>query len=610
MRALELLAPAKNLECGMAAIDHGADAVYIGAPRFGARSSAGNSVADIKQLCDYAHQYAAKVYVTVNTIIYDEELEATRQLLAELADAHVDAILVQDMALLKLSTSPFLVLHASTQTDNRTPEKVKWLCSLGFRRVVLARELSIDEIRAIHEAVPDVELEVFVHGALCVSYSGLCYASQYCFGRSANRGECAQFCRMQFDLIDADGRLLEHNRHLLSLKDMNQMANLEALAEAGATSFKIEGRLKDVTYVKNVTAAYSERLNDLVRRHPDKYCRASLGHCRYSFTPNLAKTFNRGYTDYFALGRRPDIASFDTPKAMGEFVGTVKELRRDSFNVAGTASFANGDGLCFLNSNHQLDGFRVNRVEGNRLFPQRMPSGLCPGLRLYRNNDQEFDRLLSRPSAERKIPLDMRLEAFGDDGFASGFGLLLSDGVTKRWVRVHAEHQYANKPQRDRIISELSKLGNTPYVARTVDVDEDFPFFIPASVVGQLRRFAVEVMQNEIKKQHSQPSHLAESARMGTPVYSQPHLQNISNLLSADFYGVGKATAYELHPSEDAVLMQCRHCLRYSLGFCVKHGGQRPTWREPLFLRLGDNRRFRLEFDCCYCQMNVYASDR
>ena len=392
-RPLELLAPAKNLECGKAAIDHGADAVYIGAQRFGARAAAGNSVADIAELCRYAHQFDAKVYVTVNTIIYDDELEDTRRLLEELQQSGVDAVLVQDMAILQMRNEELEIrnenehssfpishfsfdLHASTQTDNRTAEKVAWLCDLGFSRVVLARELSIDEIRAIHEAVPDVELEVFVHGALCVSYSGQCYASQYCFQRSANRGECAQFCRMQFDLLDADGRVIEHDRHLLSLKDMCQIDNLEALAEAGATSFKIEGRLKDVAYVKNVTAAYSERLNQIIRRHPDLYCRASRGHCRYTFTPNLQKTFNRGYTDYFARGRRPDIASFDTPKAMGEFVGTVKEIRRDSFTVAGTATFANGDGLCFLNRDRQLEGFRVNRVEGNRLFPQRMPDGL------------------------------------------------------------------------------------------------------------------------------------------------------------------------------------------------------------------------------------------
>ena len=590
-RPLELLAPAKNLECGIAAIDHGADAVYIGAQRFGARASAGNSVADIAKLCDYAHQFQAKVYVTVNTIIYDDELEATRQLLQELADAKVDAVLVQDSSLFTLHSS--LPLHASTQTDNRTTEKVQWLHDLGFCRVVLARELSIDDIRAIHESVPDVELEVFVHGALCVSYSGLCYASQHCFHRSANRGECAQFCRMQFDLLDSDGQVIERNRHLLSLKDMCQIDNLEALAEAGATSFKIEGRLKDVTYVKNVTAAYSERLNDIIRRHPDCYHRASLGHCRYTFTPNLQKTFNRGYTTYFANGRRSDIASFDTPKAMGEFVGTVKELRRDSFNVAGTARFANGDGLCFLDKDRQLQGFRVNRVEGNRLFPQRMPDGLHPGLRLYRNNDQEFERLLSKPSAERKIPITLSLRPT-DEGFC------LSSGDVA--VELPIEHQTADKPQRENIIRQLTKLGNTPYECSEVDLPEDFSYFIPSSQLAELRRQLVDGLANEPHEPYRPHEHHKP--------YPSPHLYNIANREACHFYGVDSPTAYELHPSADAVLMQCRHCLRYSLGYCVKHGGQRPSWREPLYLRLGDGRRFRLEFDCLNCQMNVYASAR
>ena len=414
MTSLELLAPAKNLECGIAAIDHGADAVYIGAPRFGARAAVGNSVDDIRQLCQYAHQFGARIYVTVNTIIYDSELEATSTLIRELAEARVDAILIQDMGLLSLMSSiselsSSLAFHASTQTDNRTPEKVRWLRSLGFRRVVLARELSTEEIAEIHREVPDVELEVFVHGALCVSYSGLCYASQHCFSRSANRGACAQFCRMKFDLLDANGNELEHQRHLLSLKDLNQLDHLDELILAGATSFKIEGRLKDVTYVKNVVAAYSQQLDAFIAKHSETYQRASKGHCTYTFTPNLRKTFNRGFTTYFLHGRQPDIFSPDTPKAMGEFVGTVKEIRRDSFNVAGTASFANGDGLCYIDANRELQGFRVNRAQGNRLFPQQMPRTLQRGMALYRNNDQEFERVLSRPSGSRKIPVNFSL---------------------------------------------------------------------------------------------------------------------------------------------------------------------------------------------------------
>ena len=418
MTSLELLAPAKNLACGIAAIDHGADAVYIGAPRFGARAAAGNSIDDIRQLCRYAHQFGAKVYVTLNTIIYDDEIESARAVICQLEKAGVDAILIQDMAVLTMlreQHSP-MALHASTQTDNRTAEKVRWLQDQGFSRAVLARELSAQEIATIHREVPGIELEVFVHGALCVSYSGICYASEHCFHRSANRGECAQFCRMRFSLVDADGKEIEHERYLLSLKDMNQSDNLQKLVEAGATSFKIEGRLKDVAYVKNVTASYSERLNEIIRQHPDQYCRASKGTCEYTFKPDLNRTFNRGYTTYFLNGRKPDIASFDTPKAVGAFVGKVKEIRGNSFNVAGVTSFANGDGLCFLNEERKFEGLRANRVEGNRIYPFKMPHNLRPGMALYRNNDQEFERLLEKPSATRKIPVSIALRAV-DDGF-------------------------------------------------------------------------------------------------------------------------------------------------------------------------------------------------
>ena len=604
MRKLELLAPAKNLACGIAAIDHGADAVYIGASRFGARAAVGNSVDDIRQLCDYAHLFGAKVYVTVNTIIYDGELDDTLSLIRELHGVGVDAILVQDMGLLKLQLPP-IALHASTQTDNRTADKVKWLAELGFQRVVLARELSVEEIRSIHEAVPDVELEVFVHGALCVSYSGICYASQYCFGRSANRGACAQFCRMKFDLVDAEGREIEHQRHLLSLKDLNQADVLDQLVEAGATSFKIEGRLKDVTYVKNVVAAYNLRLNKIVANQPDRYCRASKGTCSYTFTPNLKKTFNRGFTHYFLNGRQPDIFSPDTPKAMGEYVGYVKEIRNNSFNVAGTAAFANGDGLCFITGDRELEGFRVNRAEGNRLYPQKMPRNLRPGMALYRNNDQEFEKLLSRPSAERKIPIIMRLAA--DE---QGFNL----SVGEVSVGIACEHQVSEKPQRDNIVRQLSKLGGTPYLCEQVEMGDDFNYFIPSSFLADLRRRLVEKLMLSTPQADGQskvlPAHIPASV---SALYPYDYLYNISNAKARDFY-----ISQGLHPSEQAfelqssrqkasLLMQCRHCLRYALGGCVKHGGTKAHWREPLFLRLSDGRRFRLEFDCRHCQMNVYG---
>ena len=594
MTPLELLAPAKNLACGIAAIDHGADAVYIGAPKFGARAAVGNSIDDIRQLCEYAHQFDAKIYVTLNTIVYDDELEQVRGLIDELAAIGVDAVLVQDMGLLQFMDGKPFEIHASTQTDNRTADKVRWLKQLGFSRAVLARELSAEEIAEIHRQVPDIELEVFVHGALCVSYSGVCYASQHCFQRSANRGECAQFCRMRFSLVDAEGTEVEHERYLLSLKDMNQSDNLEKLIEAGAVSFKIEGRLKDVAYVKNVTAAYSERLNAFIRKHPDEYCRASKGRCEYTFTPNLNRTFNRGYTTYFVNGRQPDIASFDTPKAVGEFVGRVKEIRNDSFNVAGTASFANGDGLCFLNSDRQFEGFRANRVAGNRIFPFKMPAGLRPGMALYRNNDQEFERILSKPSATRKIAITVALRSV-DDGFE-----LSANGVT---VHFDAEHQLAQKSPRENIVRQLSKLGDTIYECAEVVVPDNFNFFIPNSQLSDMRRQLIDAM--------GQAKREVKQARVGKNpgVKELSYQNNISNHQSAAFYGTNELSAYELKGG-DGPIMQCRHCLRYSLGYCVKRGGKRPTWREPLSLVLGDGRRFRLEFDCQHCQMNVLRGEK
>ena len=570
--------------------------------------AAGNSVEDIRQLCEYARPFGVKVYVTLNTILYDDELDDVSRLLQELQEVGVSAILVQDMAILKMMNhGPFPVIHASTQTDNRSVEKVRWLRDLGFSRVVLARELSVEEIAEIHKAVPDIELEVFVHGALCVSYSGLCYASQHCFGRSANRGECAQFCRMKFSLVDAEGGEVEHDRYLLSLKDMNQSDHLLELIEAGATSFKIEGRLKDVNYVKNVTAAYSQRLNGIISRYPDKYCRGSQGTCQYSFTPDLRKTFNRGYTTYFLHGRQTDIASFDTPKAMGEFVGTVKELRVDSFNVASLSAFANGDGLCFINEDRQLVGFRANRVQGNRIWPYRMPQGLRPGIRLYRNNDQEFERLLSKPSAERKISIRISIRAV-DDGFTLSVtpdSCLPSPSLT---IHFSVEHVQAQKPPHENLIRQLSKLGDTIYTCSAVDIPSDFNYFIPNSVLSEMRRSLVEklvsqrggslVTSRDMTKEPS-PSDI--------PSYPHTYLYNISNHLSRQFYGAQELSAYELKGGKGPI-MQCRHCIRYSLGYCVKHGGHRPSWKEPLSLVLGDGRRFRLEFDCHHCQMNVYAA--
>ena len=648
MRTLELLAPAKNLECGIAAIDHGADAVYIGAPKFGARAAAGNSIEDIRQLCDYAHQYHAKVHVTVNTIIYDSEIKDTLLMIRQLQSAGVDALLLQDMGVLfalqgegPLATdfkwSEFL--HSSTQCDTRTADKVKWLQSLGFHRAVLARELSVKEIEAIHAAVPDMELEVFVHGALCVCYSGVCYASEYCFDRSANRGECAQFCRMKFDLLDADGQEIEHQRHLLSLKDMCQIDHLEALADAGACSFKVEGRLKDVDYVKNVVAAYSQRLDEICRKRPGEYERPSLGRPRYAFEPNLKKTFNRGFTNYFLRGRQIDITSFDTPKAIGEYVGKVKELRGNSFNVASVSSFANGDGLCFINDERELEGFRVNRAEGNRLFPFEMPRHLRPGVALYRNNDVAFGKLLAGKTAERKIPVKIVFDLYdeaGTSGFSAKAYYCKEQGKTSfvsgdteesaslQYMATEVvafEHSIAKKPQRDNIIKQLSKLGGTIYECLEVEIRNDADqYFIPSSVLTDLRRSLVSSsLRTGIVQESSHaeaPCDTPSSVKAWQPEYAQySYLYNIANQSARTFYqahGMAKADyAFELRNEaerqDNVLLMQCRHCLRYSLGYCVKRGGRKPTWKEPLFLRLGDGRKFRLQFACNECQMNVYA---
>ena len=615
MTKLELLSPAKNLECGIAAIDHGADAVYIGATRFGARAAADNSVEDIATLCDYAHQFDAKVYVTVNTLLHDDELEEAAQLCHDVTQAGADAILIQDLRLLdmvsgfkfqvsgensqlstlnsqlstvnsQLSTVSCQLraplFHASTQTDNRTVEKVKQLSEMGFRRVVLARELSIQEIAAIHKAVPEVELEVFVHGALCVSYSGRCYASEYCFGRSANRGECAQFCRLPFTLKDADGNIIEQDKHLLSLKDFAQLDNLERLVEAGAVSFKIEGRLKDVDYVKNITAAYSQKLNSIISAHPDLYQRASMGRCSYSFQPDIHKSFNRGFTTYFADGRCADQASFLTPKSIGEYVGKVKEIRGNSFNVSSVTSFANGDGMCFFSPQGKLIGFRVNKAEGNRIFPHKMPAGITPGTILYRNYDQTFQKVLSKPSAERKVMLSMTFTVTPTELQLSATDEHGNTGT----ATMPYEYQKANTPQEDNIRRQLTKAGGTIYNITHLQINTQVETpFIPSSHLATLRRQCLKqcIMHNaQCIIHNSQNSH---------------DFQN-SHSLTFDL----RPLTFDAPP--EAELMHSRYCLRHELGYCTKSGRKAP-WREPLTLHLADGKSFNIKFDCKQCEMYI-----
>lgn len=603
-RKIELLAPAKNLECGMAAIDHGADAVYIGAPKFGARAAAVNSLEDIAALVEYAHLYNVRIYVTVNTILKDEELKETEEMIRALYRVGVDALIVQDMGITGLELPP-IPLHASTQMDNRTAEKVRFLADAGFRQVVLARELSLREIGKIHEACPDVPLEIFVHGALCVSYSGQCYVSQACFGRSANRGECAQFCRLPFSLVDSNDRVIAKDKHLLSLKDLNQSEELEALLDAGASSFKIEGRLKEVSYVKNVTAAYRQKLDAILARRKE-YVRASSGSCRYAFKPQLDKSFSRGFTHYFLHGRTRDVFSFDTPKSLGEEMGTMKEARGNYLTVAGLKSFNNGDGVCYIDEQGKLQGFRINRVEGNKLYPQEMPR-IKPRTVLYRNFDQEFEKILARRSSERKMAVAIRL---ADTAF--GFALTLTDEDDNRvTLSLPRAKEPARTPQEENLKTQLAKLGNTPFEAERVDIDFTENWFLPASVLADFRRQAIEKLIAARRINYRRELAVLRPTTHAFPQTTLTYLGNVMNARAASFYaghGVASiAPAFEQTPVEKAVLMFCKHCLRYSMGWCPVHQRERSPYREPYYLVSTDGKRFRLEFDCRNCQMKVSA---
>ena len=616
-RKIELLAPAKNLECGIEAVNHGADAVYIGAPKFGARAAAVNSLEDIAALVAYAHLYNVRIYVTVNTILKEEELAETEKMIWELYRIGVDALIVQDMGITRLNLPP-IPLHGSTQMDNRTPEKVRFLADAGFRQVVLARELSLQEIRRIHEACPETPLEVFVHGALCVSYSGQCYVSQACFGRSANRGECAQFCRLPFSLVDADGKTIVRDKHLLSLKDLNQSEVLEDLLDAGASSLKIEGRLKDVSYVKNVTAAYRSKLDAIFARRKE-YVRASSGTCRFDFTPRLDKSFSRGFTHYFLQGRDREISSFDTPKSLGEEMGTMKEQRGNYLTVAGVKPFHNGDGVCFLDEQGRLQGFRINRVDGNKLYPAGDVPRIKPRTRLFRNFDQEFERILARKSAERKIGVGWELA-----DTSSGFALTVADEDGNRiTLSFPYPKELARTPQPENLRTQLGKLGNTPFevmplggtdspsatTAPAIAINLSQNWFIPASVIADWRRQAIDKLTAARRITYRRELHVWKPTRHRFPATSLTYLGNVMNTAARSFYqahGVASVEpAYEKQAVPEAVLMFCKHCLRYSMGWCPTYQKGHSPYREPYYLVGTDGKRFRLTFDCKNCQMKV-----
>lgn len=601
-RKIELLAPAKNLETGIAAINHGADAVYIGAAQFGARQAAGNSVEDIARLVEYAHIYGVKVYVTLNTIIYDDEVENVERLVAELYKIGVDALIVQDMGIAGMNIPP-IPLHASTQMDNRTPAKARFLADVGFPRIVLARELSLAEISEIHRAVPETELEVFVHGALCVSYSGQCYASQHCFGRSANRGECAQFCRLAFDLVDAEGNVVTRGRHLLSLKDMNRSAMLEDMLDAGVTSLKIEGRLKDVSYVKNIVAYYRGALDAIFGRRKE-YARSSFGKSTPQFVPAPEKSFNRGFTDYFLEGGKEGMTSFETPKSKGEYMGRVKFVSRNFFTVTGR-EFNNGDGACFITRDGHLKGFRINRVEGNRVFPQSMPQ-IESGDELYRNYDCDFERQLSHPDIQRRVAVELLFKDNKD-----GFLLCGKDesGV-ECTVSATFKKQEARSPQRENIVKQLGKWGNTPFEVSTVNVELENEWFVPSSLLSDMRRTLCDELIKEHRKNYGREDMRLNECDVPFPVSSLDYRGNVSNNYAAAFYkahGVENLSlAFEKAPVAGVPVMFCKHCIKFSMGWCTR-SGVKHHYKEPFFLVSGDGKRFRLAFDCKECQMQVLA---
>ncbi len=599
---IELLSPAKNLEVGMAAINHGADAVYIGPSQFGARVAAGNSVEDIARLVEYAHKYYARVYVTLNTILRDDELEQARHLVNDLYNVGVDALIVQDMALLQMDLPP-IALHASTQCDTRTVEKVKFLEQCGFEQVVLARETPLATMRQMAEQT-NVALEAFVHGALCVSYSGQCYMSEAARGRSANRGACAQMCRLPYDLIDGEGNILARKKHLLSLKDFDASRHIEEMIDAGITSFKIEGRLKDIDYVKNITSYYRRKFDAILEGSPRQA--SSSGKTTFFFEPNPKKTFYRGATDYFLEGRKRDIWSFDTPKSLGEPIGKVKDIWRNALSLNSKSEIVNGDGLCFLNKKGEFEGFRVNKVESGRLLPLVMPK-IEKGTLVYRNSDVAFERILAGKTAERKIHVDIQLQATNNQLLIS---MTDTDKVSTS-ITVEYSGDKANNPEKmlDTWRTQLSKLGGTIFEAQNIDLSAlHTPLFIPVSQIAEWRRELVELHEQNRAKTYNRSLIEIKPTTHSYITTDLDYRANIYNSQSKLFYeqhGCNvKQMAFEQQHQPNAELMRTKHCIRYALGLCRKENPKSQV--KELYLQNG-NDRFLLEFDCRNCEMVIFS---
>ena len=614
-RHLELLAPAKNADFGIEAINHGADAVYIGGPAFGARAKAPNTLEDIVRLVKHAHRYHAEVFVALNTIFHDNELEGARKLVHQLYEAEVDALIVQDMGLLQMDLPP-IQLHASTQTDIRTVDKAVFLDQVGFSQMVLARELDLHTIQKI-AAATESNLEFFVHGALCVAFSGQCFISHAHTGRSANRGECSQECRLPFTLEDSKGRIIGKDKHFLSMKDNDQSANLRALIAAGVSSFKIEGRYKDLPYVKNATAHYRQLLDEILHESPE-LAKSSSGISTYTFSPQPEKTFNRSATDYFVNGRQGDIGAFDTPKFSGEALGLVSKVGKDFFEVESDVQLHNGDGVCFFDVHKELVGLRINTVDGKKLFPNEMPADIRNNMQVYRNRDHAFMRLLEKDSAQRNIQLQMIFAETSD-----GFALSVTDDVGfSATVNCVAEKQVAdNIAKAEASLREnLSKLGNTNFAANEIYLQTTQVWFVPASVINNLRREAIEQLEQVRITGYQRPQPKPPAVPPAIfPEDTLSYLANVYNQKARHFYekhGVKLiASAYEANKELGEVpLMITKHCLRFSHGMCPKEakgviGVQGTVTAEPMTL-INGNDRFTLKFDCKPCEMHVMGSIR
>jgi putative protease len=616
--SLELLAPAKTAAIGREAILHGADAVYIGGPAFGARDKAGNSIADIAGLVRFAHRFHARIFVTLNTILHDAELEAARKLAYDCYDAGVDALIVQDMALLELDLPP-IDLHASTQCDIRTPEKARFLAEVGFSQLVLARELTLKEIAVVRAAVPsDTVIEHFIHGALCVAYSGQCNISHAHTGRSANRGDCSQACRLPYTLQDSQGRVVAYEKHLLSVKDNNQSGNLRTLIDAGVRSFKIEGRYKELPYVKNITGHYRQLLDEILTERPELHA-ASSGKTKLLFTPNPDKTFHRGATDYFSNGRKSDIGAFDTPTFVGIEIGTVTKIGDNWFELETNDTLSNGDGLNYLHK-REVVGLQANVVEQKdkvwRIFPNEAIAtlaGLRTGINISRNRDHAWEHALTRKSAERRTGI---CATFGETNDGFSLTLLDEDGISAT-ATAAIDKQPANNPsEADKNLREqLARFGNTDFALTAFTVEWTQPWFVPSSLANKLRRDAVkklEAARLRVYKRPTRKTPLEPPAKY--PQESLSFLANVYNSSARAFYekhGVKLIeAAYEAHKETGEVsLMITRHCIRYSLSLCPKQakgviGVQGQVRAEPMTM-LNGSEKLRLEFDCRACEMHV-----